>query len=99
MRPIVLGFSVLLFSGCASMVYAPANGDLNDPDSSGCDHQAMEDSLVSSCRRLGTESPVPSAAPFFAVARRTAVADPFKLRRPPSLAAQFFFELTPLGFF
>jgi hypothetical protein len=98
-RPALLACAALLASGCAGTLYLPANRDLNDADVSGCDRQAMDDALVKSCRRLGEGSPVKSAAPFFAVTRRTAVSDPYKLVEKPNLAAQFFFELTPLGLF
>jgi hypothetical protein len=86
-----------LLSGCADIVYTPANSSLNDPDTDGCDHQAMADGLVASCRRLSDGKPLPDAPPFFGVRRRTAVADPYKLSDPPPLLSQFFFEFTPLG--
>lgn len=99
MRLALLAGAALLASGCASMVYSPANADLNDPEVSGCDRTAMEDSLVKSCRRLSEGASVKTGPPFFEVLRRTSLADPYKLSEKPSLAAQFFFELTPLGFF
>jgi hypothetical protein len=99
LKTVVLVCAALLVSGCASMVYSPANRELNDPDASGCDRQALEDALVKSCRRLGEGSPVKTAPPFFAVARHTAVADPYKLSEKPPLLSQFLFEFTPLGFF
>ena len=97
LRSVLFACAALLVSGCADILYTPTNTALNDPDTSGCDQQTMGDNLVKSCRRLGEGSPVTSAAPFFDVVRHTTVADPYKLSQKPSLAAQFFFELTPLG--
>ncbi len=97
--PCVFACASLLLPGCAAILYTPANSALNDPDTEGCDRQAMSDALVASCRVLGEGEPLKDAAPFFGVLRRTTVADPYKLSRPPSMLAQFFFEFTPLGLF
>ncbi|HEX4047392.1 MAG TPA: hypothetical protein VH309_06135 [Elusimicrobiota bacterium] len=99
MKPGILLCAVLLCSGCADILYTPTNAALDDPDVSGCDQQALEDNMVKGCRRLGEAVPMKSAAPFSGVVRRTTVADPYKLDQKPSLAAQFFFEMTPLGVF
>jgi hypothetical protein len=99
LRSILFACAILSVSGCADILYTPTNSDLNDPDTSGCDQQTLEDNMVKSCRRLGDGSPVASAAPFFDVSRHTTISDPYKLSRKPSAAAQFFFELTPLGLF
>jgi hypothetical protein len=97
LRSIVFMGAVFLVSGCANMLYTPATADLNDSDISGCDRQALDDNLIKSCRRIGTGSVVASEAPFFDVVRYTTIADPYKLSRTPPTAAQFLFELTPLG--
>lgn len=87
-----------LLAGCAAVLYTPANSSLNDPDTDGCDHAAMADALIASCRRLSDGEPLPDAPPFFGVLRRRTTADPYKLSSPPPMLSQFFFEFTPLGF-